>query len=446
MKKVLLQLAAIGLPLLVIAQTETTLPSLDRLQQATYVNPAVIPSYSGSVGTPIFPNLSLGINLNALNARMAINSMDTGYLSASKLYKELNDNNIGIEHNLMIELMHVRVKIKDWHWGLHVSSRVSAQIGLSKEFLGFAALGNDYFAGKTMDASSTVINVLAFNEVGLSAAKKFGKLSVGARLKMYSGAGVVQTDNISFKWQQPSDATGEIKVTTSAKIQAAGIPYLLDSLNGKKYEGNNTNVGDYLGTKNAGFGFDLGATYDLTSKLKVSASVTDIGYINWKNNAYTYTSNEATATYSGFAYDEIDKSKERKQEFDSLLNIITPVGEEKTFKTTMPWRYFLSTSYQVNKKNTVGLMFQSRKFLDGTRNALTINYTHRFGKKLDFTTNYSIIGNNYANIGMGIAAKTGIFQWYLVNDNIFAYIKPSTMQVFTFRFGMNIIWGDLTKY
>ena len=445
MKKTLLILAVWCLPVLAFAQLETTLPSLTRLHQATYCNPAIIPSYKISVGIPALSGIAINLNLSAINANTIIQSMDTGIINLNKVYVKMNDANLGVGLSTNIELLHVRFKSKKYYYGIHLSNRVTTQVGISKELIGFAAYGNDYFAGRTMDASSTTINALAFNELGFSVARTYKKFNVGIRGKMYQGIAAAQLEKMQFKWQQPNNSTDEITITTEAQLNTSNVPYLFDSLNGQPYKSASPSAGSFLGFKNKGFGFDLGATYDVNNKLRLGASLIDFGYIKWTNETYNYTSNQTKVKFDGMTYDQINKKGAMGDYADSLLALIKPGGNNKTFTSYLPWRYFLTANYKLNDKNMVGAIIQGRYSLGTMQQAYTINYTHKFGQKVDVTTNYSIINKSYANIGLGLAAKTGAFQWYLIQDNLLAYFAPANAQVITFRFGINLIWGEPKK-
>jgi hypothetical protein len=445
MRKIALILAVWCLPLLALAQLETTLPSLTRLHQASYCNPAIIPSYKTSIGIPALSGIAINLNLTALNANTIIKSLDSGNINLNKVYDKMNDANLGIGLNTNIELLHVRFKSKKYYYGIHLTTRVSTQIGISKELVGFAAYGNDYFAGRAMDASSTTINALAFNELGFSVARNYKKFNFGFRGKMYQGIATAQLQKMQFKWQQPNNSTDEIIISTEAKLNTANVPYLFDSLNGQPYKSATPTAGSFLGFKNKGFGFDLGATYDVNNKLTLGASLIDFGYIKWTNETYNYASNPTTVTFSGMSYQQIDTKGALNNYGDSLLNLIKPTGDNKTFTTYLPWRYFITANYKLNTKNTVGAIIQGRYSLGTMQQAYTVNFTHKFGKKVDVTTNYSIIGKTYANWGLGLAAKTGAFQWYIIQDNLLAFFAPANAQVITFRFGFNLVWGELKK-
>ena len=443
MKKIVTIIAVWCLPLLAFAQLETTLPSLTRLHQSSYCNPAIIPTYKLSVGIPALSGMAINLNLGSINANTIIRSLDNGKVNLNKVYDKMNDANLGIGLNTNMEVLHVRFKSKKWYYGINVNTRLSTQIVLSKELIGFAAYGNDYFTGKTMDASSTHIKALAFNELGFSVARNYQKFNFGIRGKFYQGIATAELEKMQFKWQQPNTSTEEINISTEAKLNTSNLPYLFDSLNGQPYKSASPTAGSYLGLKNKGLGFDLGATYEANDKLTFGASLIDFGFIKWSKETYNYTSNQTNVKLNGLSYEQINRNSAIGKYTDSLLNLLKPVGNNNTFTTYLPWRYFITANYKLDDKNTIGAIIQGRYSSGTMLQAYTINYTHKFGKKVDLTTNYSIINKSYANIGLGLAAKTGAFQWYIIQDNVLANFAPASAHVIALRFGFNLIWGEL---
>lgn len=444
MKRLHLLLWAFIIPLVMLAQSETTLPELTRLHQASYINPAILPSYSTSIGTPVLSGVGVALHLNGINASTVISSMDTGYINTKRLYSKLNDKNIDISSCVNYEIFHFRFKSKNWYYGIHLNNRVINEMGISKEFIGFAANGNDFFAGKTFDPSSTKITILAFNELGFSMARNFNRLNVGYRAKLLQGIGAAQLTDFQLKWQQPQTSTGEIIITSSGTLNTASAPFLSDTLNGKKHT-SDFNQKNLYSFKNLGMGIDLGATYDISNKFTVGASLVDFGWIKWNNETYNYSSNNTTIKFSGMDQNTATTDSLTSPYFDSIVKLVLPSNSDKSFTTFLPWRMFLTMSYKINQKSRATFMFQTRYINSAIIPAYTLAYTRKLGKNFDFTTNYSIIGKSYANVGLGFAAKTGAFQWYVVQDNLMAYFKPSTAQVVTLRLGVNLVWGEIKR-
>ncbi len=111
----------------------------------------------------------------------------------------------------------------------------------------------------------------------------------------------------------------------------------------------------------------------------------------------------------------------------------------------MPWRFYLTANYQLNRRNTIGAIIQGRYLLGSILPAYTLSYARMFGNNLHLTANYSIIGNSYTNVGLGWSLKMGAVQWYMVQDNILAYFKPDQFQIMSIRIGFNLVFNEIKR-
>lgn len=448
MKAYQLALIALTLPIGLLAQTETTLPALSRTHQASYINPAILPAYSTSFGTPVISGLGVNLQFQGLTARNVLQSMDTGYISIPKLYNKINQDRLDIDLSANYEIFHYRFRSKNWYYGINLNTRTLSNIALAKEWVGLVANGNDYYAGKTIDFSSTAFSIMSFNELGFSMARNLNRFNIGFRAKIYQGLAMAQTNNIKLNIQQPESPAGEVRATLGGEFRTSGIPVLLtDSIDGHKKTGDEDEFStDALTSlKNFGSGIDLGVTYDVNNRLTVGASLIDFGFINWTNQTFTYEIKDANVSFDGMNDDQIRNDSTLNDEFDSIGRLLTPRSSSDGFTTFLPWRYFLSANYKLNQRNTIGAVIQGRYVLGKIRQAYTLSYSRKFGDNFDLTANYSIIGKNYTNLGLGWAVKWGVVQWYMVHDNILAYIQPSTASVVSVRMGINFVWGEIRR-
>ena len=436
------------MPILLNAQIETTLPSLSRTHQATNINPAILPSYSTSFGLPVLSGFNVNFGLNGLNLNTIKNSIDTGkYFSLPMFYNNLKGENIEIDINTNFEIFHVRFKSKNWFYGISLTSHVLTKLRLSKEFVGLAANGNDFYAGKAWDVSSTQITSLAYNDLAFSMARNFNRFNFGARAKMYQGVGIVQSTDFTLKLNQPLTPTDAITVKAEGRINTAGVQVLTDSVNGRaSTESEKNTMEDPMATlKNLGAGLDFGLTYDVSNRLTVGASIIDFGFINWSNQVFNYNVNTVDVKFDGVSEEETQDGKKQSAFFDSIANRLNPTTTNDAFTTYMPWRFYLTGNYKFNKRNTMGAIIQGRYLQGEILPAYTLSFSHKFGSSFDLSTNYSIIGNSYANWGLGFVWKMGAVQWYLVQDNLLAYINPSQFQYLSFRMGLNLVFGEIKQ-
>ncbi|MFN3445880.1 MAG: DUF5723 family protein [Bacteroidia bacterium] len=449
MKNVYKILVLILWPFCLQAQIETTLPSLTATHQATYINPAILPTYSTSFSVPgVIANTSFNFIMNGFNARTILNSVESdSNLSIPKFYDNLKGDKIEFDIATNIELFHVRFKSKKWYYGFNLNTRTISNIRISKEFIGLAAYGNDYYAGSAWDVSNTSVTAIAFNELGFSMSRNYDRFNIGARAKLYHGIGVTQTNDLKLKLNQPKTPTEEVGIVAGGVINTSSLPLLTDSINGRKATDDEKSfTEDNLYTLgNLGAGIDLGVTYDVNNRLTVGASVVDFGFINWTENVYNYGINDVDVRTNGLNKEQLDNGQKQEEYFDSLFNQLKPTVTNKSFTTFMPWRFYLTANYNLNKRNTLGAIIQGRYLLGSILPAYTLSYAHKFGDGFHLTANYSIIGNSYANVGLGWSLKMGPVHWYLVQDNILAYFNPDQFQVLSFRMGLNLVFNEIKR-
>jgi hypothetical protein len=448
MKNTIKYFAFILLPFCSQAQIETTLPALSATHQATLVNPAILPAYSTSIGTPVLSGFGLSIGLNGSNARSVISSIDAdGFLNIPKLHNNLKGDKIEIDVAVNYEIFHVRFKRKNWYYGINLNTRNVTNIRLSKELVGLVANGNDFYAGSTWDASSTAITNIAFNELGFSMARNFYRFNVGGRAKLYQGIGAAQTKDFTLKLNQPKTPTEEISVFAGGVINTASIGVLTDSVSGRSSTSDEKSIDpkNLYSMGNLGAGIDLGLTYDVNNRLTLGASIIDFGFINWSNNVYNYSINNADVRTNGFSKEQLDNGQKLDNYLDSLFNLLKPKVSENSFTTFMPWRFYITANYKFNRRNTIGAVIQGRYLLGSILPAYTFSYARKIGDGLHLTANYSIIGNGYTNVGLGWSLKMGAVQWYLIKDNVLAYFIPDQFQFMSLRLGFNLVFGEIKQ-
>ena len=214
--------------------------------------------------------------------------------------------------------------------GMGHSSRWLGGIQFSDDLASVMTYGNAALIGKPSDIG-TEQDYLYFDEYYLSASIKLNRWILGARFKFLSGNEFLET---------PSS---QIVVNTSDDGYAINLDndYRINTYQVLKYQGlDDVNVsidpwqpGLPFG-KNQGLSFDFGIRGMLTDQLRINASVSDIGSINW-DEVTTYSSNE-NISYEGI--DLLDYLSEDGEVdiADSLYNLLNLVeGDETDFSTSL---------------------------------------------------------------------------------------------------------------
>jgi hypothetical protein len=431
----------------VYAQPDVTLPSLRRVYQSSYINPAFVPRYKVSVGLPVLSGFYLNNTRSGFTVRDIIDSKDSeGLIDLNKFHSRINGKSIGVNTLNQIDLLHVGFAVGKLHVGFNSALKTQSSQAFSKDFIGFLVNGNSYFKGKTASFDGIELYNMSYLENGLLLARKFNRLSVGVRAKYLQGIAVTTTNNLRFAVTVPENSYDPMTVSVGGEVNTAGIPLLTDSVTGKPANDDDREFqpDNLLKFQNSGFAVDLGIAYEVLPNLQVYASVTDWGGINWKSTPYNYKLNNADVTFGGFSYDHLDNPSQRSDYTDSLVDLLKQSTiSDKGFRTALRTRYFLGADYDLTLRDRVGFLIQGQQNPASFDKAYTISYTRKVGSNWDLTANYSIFNNTYANVGFGTAVKFGAFQFYLVQDDILIYLRPQYAQTLYLRFGFNLVWGEL---
>lgn len=431
------------------AQLDVTLPSLRRVYQSTYMNPAFMPKYKTSIGIPILSNLQFDITRTGFTLNDLFETVDEqGLVDLNQFYEKIEGEGIAIQTTLNTDIFHVSFNIKGFQIGINSSLKTQNNQLFGKDFIGFVANGNDFYRGKTAQVEPLRLYSLQYIENGLSISKQIRKFSVGVRGKYLQGIATTRTQNLRFSFFTPTSQFDPLVINTNGSFQTAGIPLLLDSVTGqpKNDKDKEFDPANLYNFANNGFAFDAGFTYQVLPKLLVHASVVDFGSITWRENTYNYELQGKDVSFGGLSYEQLNSPGLRKNFTDSLTKLLIDSKiTTNSFKTKLQARYFIGLDFDLTKRDRFGALFQSRNFGDITTTAYTFSYTRKMTTNWDLTANYTLYSNIPSGVGIGSARKMGPVQLYFIMDDILILFNPNTANKIYFRFGLNLVFSDLLK-
>ena len=200
-----------------------------------------------------------------------------------------------------------------------------------------------------------------------------------------------------------------------------------------------------VSTKNSGFGFDIGATYQLTDKLLLGAAINDIGYIKWKdetsrfytNGVFEYTGIDVSEELTGDAGDQ-EYLEDIVDDFEDTFRFSDEGG---SYTTGLMGSFNVSADYQF--KHWLNFGFVSKNYWVDKKLVpqITLATGLQAGRTLSGVLSYSYMKNAPANLGAGMAFNLGAFQLYAVTDNLTSMFKPSTAKYVNARLGINFVFN-----
>ena len=300
MKRILLiALAILSLGSVVKAQDgNNTSYFLSNLPQQFRLNPAYQPEYKVFIG---LPGLS-GVSVNYLNSSFTVEDLlfkrdDSVYMDVNKFYKSLHKRNY-IAFNNENSILSIGVKAKSWYGTLDITQKNDFLFRYNKDLFTFLKYGNTDHP--SMDFGKLGVNLNSYIEVALGLSKQVNsKLTVGGRLKYLAGIANAHMTDSELDVVTEKDGTMKIHSRQNIRITApvnirneqTGLPFEPNKpIDWDDFDFNTDDIGvaDFLNTKNPGFAIDLGGEYQFNDKIKLFASLTDLGFIHWGNKDFRY--------------------------------------------------------------------------------------------------------------------------------------------------------------
>ncbi len=444
------------------------------LPQKHLNNPALRPSNTLYIGLPVLSGININVNNNFVNfsdifmkgqsSDSIITFLHPDY-NIDDFLAKIKDKN-SIEPQLSVQLFGLGFSVgKDSYVFFDINERVEGNVVFPGDLIELGLRGNEGFVGSTIDLSSLRGDLKYYREFGLGFSKNFtGKLRVGIKGKLLSGIAAASIDNRSLGITVDDDYSHSIAADVTVNISAPVKVYTdasqnVDSIvfDDKRFDSMGQ-ITDFLsGTGNIGLGLDIGATYNISEKLMVSASVTDLGFIKWKRDL-TNLQTESQFAFSGLDILDVVNGTSTfeelgKEMLDSLKNSFIVTNSKVPFTTFLPFGVTLGGSYNISSKFAVGLLSYSRVIGKQIRESLTLSANVNIGNALSASLSYTAANHRYDNLGAGLAFRAGVVQFYLIGDRIpLVWNKilsdnseipfPANWNTVNLRIGMNLVFGN----
>ncbi|MEM6967511.1 MAG: DUF5723 family protein [Bacteroidota bacterium] len=421
------------------AQLDLGTHFLSNTLQSNLTNPAAFSDYK--INVSLLPSVYAGVYNSAFRPSSVLEKREQDfYLDMDELVSRIGSEGWNVQGDVRVETFSFAFRAKKFQVGISHGFRVHMNQHLPQAMLRFGWGGNAQFVGQTINIAPS-LNMLAYQEYGVNVGYQVSKrLTLGTRLKYLLGTATYATANSRASIY--TDPVGyELTGETDYRINTSGLPE------------SDINAGDFfdfdefeldLSGPNQGFAFDLGASLDLTDKVTIQTSILNIGKINWKDNVYNYVSNGIT-TFEGLDFQPI--IDEGTLDTEEILDTIAQTFEFETtsenFSTTLPTSFYLSGTYEVRPKLTVGALFFAQGFHSELTTAVALNVRKDFGKSFSLGAQYANVEGGANNLGLSTTVQLGPVQIYATSDNIVPIFKPLRGQNVNFRFGMNLVFGKI---
>jgi hypothetical protein len=410
------------------------------LSQSNMTNPALFSDFNVSI---TMPSVYAGISNSSFPYHKVI-TVDENVLrlDMDEVLHRVGPKGLKLQTNLSIESFGLNIQNERFLFNLHHGVRVFSQTHLPLETLQMAWGGNEQFIDETINIGIKE-NILAYHEIGFAFGFKIKhQLTIGARVKYLQGLATIQTRQ-SKATLYTNPEFYQLTSETDYLLQTGGLPAekledidLFDLENFKKT----------IFDSNSGFAFDLGMTYRFNKKLTLEASINNIGFINWKENAYDHIS-QGGYEFDGFDLQPLVEGGEISTDeiIDSITNIFQFENRATTFKTSTPANGYLSIRYELAQRLYLNSFLFMEKNNAFSNFAAGINLKKDFGTWWTFGVQYAYHDQSTHNIGLMTSLRLGPFQFYATTDNIAPIFDPLKAQKINFRTGLNLVFGNKLK-
>jgi hypothetical protein len=420
------------------AQYDRGLYHMTPVPQTNLSNPSFIPAYQYHFGFPSLSAVYGGFATSGAkyNQIFTLNDRDSMSLNTKSFLAGIGDNN-NVHVSAANQWLNGGMRWKKFYFSLSIADIVELNLTYPKSLIELAANGNADFVGQTMSISP-YIKGLHYREYALGAAYELNdQWNVGLKAKILFGKSGVETEISNSKLTTTEDYY-YLDVVSDFKVNTSVTQNLSDSVD--------LSFSDYNFTAhNFGLGFDLGGTYKMDDKWTFSASVLDLGYVQFDRWMKSYSSN-TSFTYKGIDVNQFDglSTTEQEQKWkdieDSLIGLFDVKEESETFRMKLTAKVYLGASYHLTAVDHLGALVRMDMFNRSIVPTFTASYYRQLNSHFGVTANYTLANRSYFNLGLGVVANFKPIQVYLVTDNIYGMIAPDDMKYTNFHLGINFVF------
>jgi hypothetical protein len=464
MKKILI-LSAITAVLLSTAYSQQglTLYHMDRVLQSQWVNPAQNISYNVHIGgllVPLFGQIPPPLYFNYANNSFYYNHLfhmgegaksDSLVMNIPKFMNSLRKTT-HMRFDTQMELINIGIRFDNFFLTFALTEKFRYGLSLPKDMFEYVFNGNRSYMmeEKPHDFSSLNLNATHYREfaIGFSTAAN-QRFNIGGRAKILFGMANMTTEiktlslysnpeNYHMTLSSDMAIRSSLPVYFDYEVHGDSIVFDINDVSVDLFE--EKPAGYFLNFRNIGMGFDLGASYKLSSEIDLFASITDLGMISWNTNPQNFVS-KGSYLFRGIEVDVFDDEQAMEDFVDTLLNTFMFELQENSYLTWLPGSIYLGGVYKFHKKVHFGGVFRSEFYRKTMLPALTLSVNSNLTKWLSAHASYTIANNYGGNIGFGMSARLAFVQWYFVTDNLIGAIFPQKTKNLNLRMGCNIVFG-----
>lgn len=450
MKKIILLIAIIIATASLTAQDGITLHFMRLNPYSTYSNPSAHLQYRGYIGIPAISNINFAFTNTSMHYNTLFGVNSEGKVTTLKLNNfvdKLALNGNVLSSNLSMNIIDFGFRTKHVRFGFSYRLRMDEYFSYNKDLFALPVHGNMNYLGENNPARPSIqVNTTLYQEIALGMQAEIkDRFYIGVRPKLLFGLEHVRTNQANATlYTNPDDYTLKLNYNLDASI-ASAIPYSISTdTAGKisvKLDPKEMAKHWQDAFRNIGAAIDLGFTYRINNMFGVSASILDLGFINWKTNCGHLSStvsptetntyyDDGSFMFNGLSEDDLNQLLDDPNAFVSQLQDYFPINveEQKSFTKALSSRFLVEGYCSVGKYHRFTALFQGRLFNKQFIPSLTVAWNGTFLDIFDLCVSYTVAKKSYTNLGIGIGLNLGVFHIYAATDNLFAFCNSKSPQ------------------
>ncbi|MFZ4726286.1 MAG: DUF5723 family protein [Paludibacter sp.] len=464
------------------AQHVNTLYFMDNVPVRHTLNPAFLPQNELYISLPIIGFSQLNFENNSLTIKDLIynyNGQTVSFLhpeggSIDKFYSLLKSPFTAHTY-LETNLLSIGFYYKKTFYSFALSEKLDGNVVLPKDLFGFILYGTANKQSNIFDFSSLQANATLYTEAAFGVGKQVNEnLSLGFKFKFLIGSSNISNSNSNFnlevgaeKWSVKNTGLTNI----SSQLQLIDLQRIYSSGKVTFPE----DISKLITPSGLGLGVDFGIEYKLNSNVKLSGSITDLGFISWNKNTinYNYGINQfnfnglgqfdSNNNFSNFisSYNRLVTGNQFADSLSSALKANSYIKKTtNSYSTSTTAKLNLGFEYSlVNNHLSFGIL--SRSYLSNSKmiGEFTTSLNAKPYEWLNASVSYSILGTQINSFGAGLGLRTGYLHWFFAADYIpfqkttFSLSKiysgfpntnislPYNLSRFNFAFGVNLVFN-----
>ncbi|MBP5419505.1 MAG: hypothetical protein J6Y72_06825 [Bacteroidales bacterium] len=417
----------------------------------------------------------------------AMTSLDMGFSDNSYIFNDLckvkngelvtvfdNDSDLGLRYLLTsahksvkldmygdVGLFNLGIKKNDTYWMFGAKTKFEMNTSLPTQIIKDILEIVDNGARNTSHKfEKFAIAASLYNEYSMGVAHKFGQITIGGKLKFLQGYANMKSDMQDLQLDIVND---HWKLTGAAEFYflVNGMKLYKDGNSITVEDEESDNPMDLLKSNGYGLAMDLGANMKLGDRIRLSASVIDLGFIKWKQKA-----NKLSADLD-IEFDMPARTEDQSvgDYLDKLQEVLSDATDEDNYDywvedKPVSYRSMLSTKFYagvefswLEDKMSASLLSKTWIYSGNGRQDLVLAWNARPAKFFDCVISYDILNGHFGSLGYGMNFNAGPINFFVTMDDIplrysdkiksggSSYRIPSHLSQVHFSMGLNFLIG-----